>query len=714
MVDERTVHGQWADKFDLGNVAIHLHLLPTGEVLYWGRRAQPVNNPVYTSLNEHRTHVYILDVNSRVSRRTATDPKTEDDLTVNLFCSGHTFQPDGTLLVVGGHVLDGFGEDQTCVYDPFQDTWTAKPLMVQGRWYPSAITLSDGRGLVVSGSSQDVLNPVINLVPQVWDAPTGTWGTVQSPLVDIFALYPRLYHCPDGRIFMAGPLARSRFLDMNANGGFGEWSLDENSPVRTAGQREYAASTMYDSGKIIYVGGGGGDEVPPTNAAEIIDLNDPTPLWRPTTDIGKGRRHCFATTLPDGTVLVTGGTHGKGFNDLSPGMPVHEPELWDPATGEWSVMAPEDDDRCYHHTALLLPDGRVLSAGSGEYDPGNQKNPNPAKDTLITAQIFSPPYLFRGKRPTISNPPRDISYDQQFNVTVGQDDEIAKVSWTRIGSVTHSHNMNQSFQFLKFTTSGTEVTIDAPKNHYLAPPGHYMLFLLSKEGVPAVAPIVLLKLDSLIPQLPQIPPMELPSHTHLGENVGVSVEMRNQKAISEQDGPPVVVGLTATCPYGLGPCWGGAYEALNNIKDIKTVLPRPNQSISVAFVYLHDDILPDINVWRKELLEIDSGTYTMRGIEMTLTGLVTEKGGKLTLAGTSTRPDVVLSQFKADSKLEWDNVAKVPQPLTTGEAIAYTQLYQKVVSHPEGLTMQVTGRLQMDENKVHSLDVKGFVEPSKP
>ncbi|PQE20103.1 hypothetical protein CJF30_00001395 [Rutstroemia sp. NJR-2017a BBW] len=85
--------------------------------------------------------------------------------------------------------------------------------------------------------------------------------------------------------------------------------------------------------------------------------------------------------------------------------------------------------------------------------------------------------------------------------------------------------------------------------------------------------------------------------------------MRNQKDVSEQEGPPVLVGLTPACPYGLGACWGGAYEALNNIKDIKTVLPRPNAAISAAFVYLHDDILPDINVWRKELFEVDSGTY---------------------------------------------------------------------------------------------------------
>lgn len=709
---DKKVHGEWAPKFDLGNVAVHLHLLPTGKVLYWGRRSQPVKNMKFTSLNEHKTYVYILDLTTLESKRTATDPINEHELPVNLFCSGHTFQPDGSLLVVGGHVLDGFGEDQACVYDPFQDTWTAKDTMVAGRWYPSVLTLTDGRALIVSGSSQDVQVPVINLVPQIWDPSTSSWGMVQTPKVDIFALYPRLYHAPDGKVFMAGPLARTRFLDLTANHGDGAWSPDEESPIRNAGQREYAASATYDSGKVLYVGGGGGDYVLPTKVAEIIDLNESAPKWTKTTDITKGRRHHFATTLPDGTVLVTGGTQGYGFNDLDPGKPVHEPELWDPATGEWAMMAPEDDDRCYHHSALLLPDGRVLSAGSGEYAPDNGKVPNDPKDTLISAQIFSPPYLFKGERPTISGVPSEISYGQKFQVKIGQNDVIGKVSWSRIGSVTHAHNMNQSFQFLQFTTSGTEVTIEGPPNNSLAPPGHYMLFIMSKEGVPAEAPIVLLKPDGSIPLLPPKPPAVSTQNADSKTNVGVTLEMRNRKVISEQDRPPVVVGLTPTCPYGLGPCWGGAYEALNNIKDIETVRPRPSQTNSVAYVYLRDDILPDIDVWRKELQEIDGGTYTLRGIDITLTGVVTENKGQLTLAGSSTRVEVVLKQFKADSKLEWDNVAKVPRPVTQQEASAYTQVYQMVADRSEGLTLQVTGRLQKGKNDTYSLDVKGFVEPN--
>lgn len=245
----------------------------------------------------------------------------------------------------------------------------------------------------------------------------------------------------------------------------------------------------------------------------------------------------------------------------------------------------------------------------------------------------------------------------------------------------------------------------------MAPPGHYMLFLINSAGVPSIAPIILLKPDFSIPLLPQQPPLASARTTNVDRNVGISLQMRQQKVISEQDKPPVVVGLTPTCPYGLGPCWGGAYEALNNIKDIKTVQPRPNQVESVAYVYLNDDILPDIDVWRRELREIDSGTYTLRGIEITLSGLITENQGQLTLAGNSSRSQLTLKQFQSESKLEWDNVAKVNKPLTQDEASAYSKLYQKVVAQPEGATLQVTGRLQKEGDATYSLHVKKFTEP---
>ncbi len=148
------------------------------------------------------------------------------------------------------------------------------------------------------------------------------------------------------------------------------------------------------------------------------------------------RRQHNATVLPDGTVLVTGGTQGVpgnphwlAFDNIQQGGPVHTAELWDPATGKWTLMASEDVDRCYHSTALLLPDGRVLSAGGGEYAPGNPalpNQPNPPGDSHKDAQLFTPPYLLKGPRPAIAAAPVEISYGQSFVVSVGAADVIAK------------------------------------------------------------------------------------------------------------------------------------------------------------------------------------------------------------------------------------------------------------------------------------------------
>jgi len=685
--------GQWGPLFDLENVAAHASLLPNGKVLYWGRRSNPKDTKP-ESLNEHFTKAFIWDPSTGKSKATASQPLGTKAETVNLFCSGHCFQPDGSLLIVGGHISDGNGLDQACVYDPVADTWSAKAPMNAGRWYPSALTLPDGRVLSISGNTTN--NSAPNPNPQIWG--TDNWVPVASPGAGVLSLYPRLHLDPKGRVFMAGPQARSRFLDVNTPGGIGAWTTD--GPERRAGGREYAPSVMYDKGKIMYIGGGGGDSDPPTKMTEIIDLIAETPKWTTTADLRFARRQHNATVLPDGTVLVTGGTQGKGFNNLETGMPVHVPELWNPVSKQWTQMAKEDADRCYHSIALLLPDGQVLSAGSGEFAIGS--NPNAAKDSLKSAQLFRPPYLFNDKgpapRPTISNPPPEISYGQKFEVTVGANDVIARVSWVRLGSVTHACNMNQLLIFLDFQQEGSKVAVQAPANANLAPPGHYMLFVLNQQGVPSVAPIIRIK-----PASTPAPPTSaavLARRTAVEQHVEINIPALNEKIISEQERqerPAVVVGLTPVCPYGLGPCWGGAFEALQHIRDVEVVRPMPNQVDSVAFVYLRQDILPDIDLWRSEFQKIASGAYDMRGIEMTLSGVVTKKqldtGEQLTLASTSTRPELVLEPFQATSKIEWDRAAKAPKPRSNVEADAYAQLSAAVAEHP-GVAVQVSGRLQ--------------------
>jgi len=182
------------------------------------------------------------------------------------------------------------------------------------------------------------------------------------------------------------------------------------------------------------------------------------------------------TLLPDGTVLTTGGARNSDVFD--PNAPVLTPELWSPATEAYALMAPMPTPRIYHSTALLLPDGRVLSAGGGRYGPD-----------YPSAEFYSPPYLFKGPRPTISSAPSTLGYGADFFVGTSATN-ISAVNLVRLGAVTHAFNQNQRFLKLTFQPTSGGFTVQAPSGATLAPPGHYMLFILDANGVPSVASIV--------------------------------------------------------------------------------------------------------------------------------------------------------------------------------------------------------------------------------
>lgn len=99
------------------------------------------------------------------------------------------------------------------------------------------------------------------------------------------------------------------------------------------------------------------------------------------------RCNCNATLLPNGEILVVGGITGSLNYD---GQAILAAEIWNPITEQFRTVTNMDDIRWYHSTAVLLPDGRVLSAGG---------------DLHMTGQTYSPPYLFQGDRPTITAAP---------------------------------------------------------------------------------------------------------------------------------------------------------------------------------------------------------------------------------------------------------------------------------------------------------------------
>ena len=257
---------------------------------------------------------------------------------------------------------------------------------------------------------------------------------------------------------------------------------------------------MYDIGKILVAGGGNS-----LSSARTINLNGASPQVATTNSMATGRRQHNLTTLADGTVLATGGnSSGAGLVDLNNG--VYTAELWNPATGTWRTLDSMQVTRQYHSTALLLPDGRVLSSGGGICGDCDSQG-----YLAKNAEVFSPPYLYRNDgsgqlatRPTITSAPGTVSYNAPFSIATPNPGAIGKVALARLGAVTHSVNMEQRYVPLNFTAGGGSITATAPLNSNIAPPGYYMLFLIGTDGVPSVASMVRVESDTTAPAAPSV------------------------------------------------------------------------------------------------------------------------------------------------------------------------------------------------------------------
>jgi hypothetical protein len=211
-------------------------------------------------------------------------------------------------------------------------------------------------------------------------------------------------------------------------------------------------------------------------------MTQASPSWRTVASMAFPRAYHVLTMLPDGNVLVTGGGRTTGQADIA--NAVYQAELWSPTTETWTTLSSAQAPRLYHGTALLMPDARVLVSGGGR-----GFGVIAASDQL-NAEWFSPPYLFKGARPTITSAPAQLPYNQAFNIQTPDAASISKVVLISLGSMTHAFNMNQRYVTLASTAGGGSLSVTAPANANLAPPGYYMLFIVNTNGVPSVASIV--------------------------------------------------------------------------------------------------------------------------------------------------------------------------------------------------------------------------------
>jgi hypothetical protein len=546
--------GNWSGGLiAMKDVPIHISVLPDGRLLYWARdKADLVNNdngqpgpdtiPDWDEQDKSKTHLWdplYADFGSNPPSTPALAPPfnfTVENTETNLFCSGHSFLQDGTLLVAGGHRrhpdfpdAEGVGDVDLNLFDYRTNSWSLlrnaanNPIrMPKGRWYPYNLTLANGETIIISGSFVTGTSGNLNKTPDI----LGLDGSLRSGPSDQFvsfsnvlAIYPRIFLAPDGRVFYSGAPNDSftRFLNLQIN----QWQ-DTGDGLSN---HDVGSGILYAPGQVMMAGGRGGTG-PANNAVELYNTNLSNPAWLATSPMNHARAQMSALTLlPDGKVLAVGGTRCPGTNDVefdlggpnqcSQGQ-VRTPELWNPTTSSWTRMADHQETRVYHSTSILLPDARVLVAGgglplaAGEFESGffcygETRNTFRCRNNgHRNAEIFEPPYLFesdgqgaarRALRPGIIGAPESMTYGNQFSVEVGNvpASEIAKVVLIRLPSVTHGFDQDQRRVVLQSQVSGTRMLlVTAPADGKECPPGPYMMFLIrnNQRETPSLAKIV--------------------------------------------------------------------------------------------------------------------------------------------------------------------------------------------------------------------------------
>ncbi len=377
--------------------------------------------------------------------------------------------------------------------------------MQRGRWYPTTTRLPSGRIAIQGG--QDEAGAAVRsfeLYPAEGLGVPGIDGgrrdhrllpTSEPAARQDQGMYPFSFVLPSGRLSMttwgAGPTAlfeptTGRWVQRTQS------NLTINGSYATAFLRP---GTERGSDEVITTAGNVNGAPPfslPTISAGTWALApERERAWRPQPPINVARRNATAVLLPDGSaVLVGGGLDSLRFPLLFGNLPSNleqrRVELWDPATGTWTLGPAAQVPRGYHSVALLLPDGRVLSGGDDF--ASSVLDTNRTDDLDSTLEIYSPPYLFRGARPTIEAAPAAVGYGERLEVRASADRPIVRATLVAPGSVTHALDMNQRVLQLPLTDNddGT-YSITGPLTSGAAPPGDYMLFVLNDLGVPSVA-----------------------------------------------------------------------------------------------------------------------------------------------------------------------------------------------------------------------------------
>ena len=483
-------------------VAIHIALTPAGKIFYLSGSAWDLNK---------RNGPYEARLLDPVTGSESSVPLSKD-----LFCAGQCQLPDGNILLCGGTALyendinncNGrwHGARYAYEFDVNTGSLVQQAQMNAGRWYPTLVTLPDGKVLVVSGfdeyGSYNYLAEVYNPSTKSWSinydpfrtntycvgydsgcpgAGSPCFGGLNQSTAPWLALYPRMILMPSGLIYTSSMREQIFLLDPS-NGRWTALGLTSYGLFR-----EYGASILLplqnsssERGKVMVVGGSPDNTSPATNIVEIHDFNQgssTSPNIRTVTSLNTRRKYVLPIILPNGKVMVFGGSTQNNNN------PVYVPETFDPENENqgWANGPADRLPRMYHGAALLLQDGSVWTAG-GTPGPGLQEN---------RIEIFRPSYFFSGTRPTISGAPTIGAYGASITIPTPDAANVARVSLVKTGCTTHHYDTDMRLIWLPITSRGANsVTVSAPINANIAPPGYYMIHVLYGSLVPSTAKII--------------------------------------------------------------------------------------------------------------------------------------------------------------------------------------------------------------------------------
>lgn len=404
---------------------------------------------------------------------------------------------DGSSTYLGGKL--------TYLWHPDDSTWYQQPDMAIDRWYPTALLRGNG-SLIVAGGITGTGLPIEEgnnyevFVQTGTNPPTGAWQQPQlfpgpSNFVSMLYIYPRMYTLTTGEAFLAGMTSHSAKLEHTSAPGI--WVKGRNSSFDT---RIYETTVLMPyvpdplgtyTDEVLILGGigiefpkvksttGGGAITGNHGVQSSVQVSHPTAVdqrWSARPSMAHARKYANGVLLADGSLFVVGGNSGGGVG----GGVVLNPELYDGTS--WTQLPPHDSPRTYHSTAVLLPDGSVLSAG------GNTATRD--------YQIYKPAYLTSGDpRPVISAAPATMGYYAENPAVhsvvfepMPAGHSVERAVLISPGAVTHHTDCNQRYvQLILDTSSADHIDVLAPANRNLVPPGYYMLFLLSAAGVPSEA-----------------------------------------------------------------------------------------------------------------------------------------------------------------------------------------------------------------------------------